>query len=123
MEEFVFLELVRHKQTVFEELEPFVARFIEDEAFLSDIMAYQKEMIKTINQPYVEFNIGYNFPAYFKKRIASAACRLEKKPGCVKITDNHSYTNWSDYARYVVWYGRRGGKNLYNSEMNYSLGE
>ena len=120
MEEFVFLELVRHKQEVFEELRPFVARFIEDEAFLSDIMTYQKEMIKTINQPFASFHIGYNFPEYFKKRIASNDCALIQQSGCVRIDDPHTYSKWSDYARFVVLYGRRGGKNLYNNEMNYT---
>ena len=119
MEEYMFLEIVRKKKLVFEELSPFLHRFDVPNEILTDLLNYQQEMIKTIKQPHLCFKVGYNFPEYFKCRITSQDCKLEKVDGTIEITDLNTYSDWKDYARYVVWYGRRGGKNLYTNEMTY----
>ena len=33
------------------------------------------------------------------------------------LKDDAVCADWPEYARKVVWYGRRGGKNLYTAEI------
>ena len=42
---------------------------------------------------------------------------LAARPVRYAVDDENVCASWPEYARKVVWYGRRGGKNLYSSEI------
>ena len=33
------------------------------------------------------------------------------------LNDNNVTYSWDEYAKKILWFGRRGGKNIYTSEI------
>lgn len=115
-EEYAFLEIVSKKEEFYEEIRPFVNSLGIDAEVLNELIVYQNQLVKCINNPFDEKVYSYDFPSYFAAAFAGESIPLKKRKNIVTVTDKESYSSYSDYARFVVWYGRRGGKNIYLDE-------
>ncbi|MCL2513511.1 MAG: radical SAM protein [Oscillospiraceae bacterium] len=113
LEEFAFLELISEKDRFYAETEDFLRSFGMEKNIFENLFRFQKSMVKTISNPRAETELDYNFTAYFKNRINGREAVLEKKRNKIVVEDPDATENWADYARYTVWYKRRGGQNTY----------
>ncbi len=117
-EEYAFLEIVRNKKRFYEEIRGFTNGLGIDPDVLDDLFGYQYAIIKTVNNRHSEQVIRYDFPDYFKGALEGMPPALAPADKKLVIDDPDTFDNWEDYARFVVWYGRRGGKNIYLSEAH-----
>ena len=104
-EEGAFLELIKSGETFWEDILPFLKSFqIQPEVFES-LLLYQKGVLRTLGKNEVSLDLKYNFYKYFEDQSGKTA---------LKHTHSHLYCkseleirNWAEYARKVVWFGKR----------------
>ncbi len=116
-EEYAFLSAVYEKDAFYREMDGFLSRYIPDDAFRRELIAYQSFIVKEIGRPYITFSGSYDWRPYFRSLQRNHAAALEKRPVRYAVTDETVCESWPEYARKIVWYGRRGGKNLYADEI------
>ena len=116
-EEYAFLHTVYNKEAFYREMDGFLSRYIPNASFRRELLGYQSFIVKEICKPYSEFTGAYDWLPYFRSLQRNVKAELHKRPVRYAVTDENVYDNWPEYAQKVVWYGRRGGKNLYSSEI------
>ena len=113
LEELVFLMTVFERDRFYEEIRPFVSSFSADESVVDELVEYQRFLIKYPEITCEEKVFSYDFADYFEKVLNSANAQLNKKDIIMSLDKKGFPLSWEDYARFVVWYGRKSGSNFY----------
>lgn len=113
LEELVFLMTVYERDLFYEEIKPFVYSFIEDKSFADELLRYQRFLIKYPEIAGEEASFSYDFPSYFDAILGGIPAKLERKETKIILDKKGFPLSWEDYARFVVWYGRKSGSNFY----------
>jgi hypothetical protein len=121
-EEASLLRFSENKATLYLELKSFIEGYLSnsgavvDKELLEDLIRYQKEIV--VN-PYdkgdIEITLCANIPDYVMALRSASSANLIRKTTTYRIIRS-SNTCGGDkklYARNIVWYGRKGGKFLY----------
>lgn len=116
-EELAFLDIVFEKESFYQEIKEYLYSFGAKKEIVDELTDYENTVIKTINNAHSEKRFSYDFPSYFKAALSGNILPLEKKETKIIIDDPETYHTKADYGRNIVWYGRRGGKNIYQTEM------
>ncbi len=116
-EEYAFLSAVYRKDAFYREMDAFLTPFIPDAAFRAELLRYQSFIVKEIGRPHSEFTGNYAWREYLAAMQRNQKAVLAARPVRYAVDDENVCASWPEYARKVVWYGRRGGKNLYSSEI------
>ena len=116
-EEGVFLEMASHfddfKQTIY----PFLCAFFLDRAFLDELLQYQFALIRLLNVKKVVIRSKYNFYDFFEN-----GAKLKKQDTVLTIKTDKVVDNWADYAKEIIWFGKRRKMSLMinlNDEIMY----
>ena len=104
---------VYERDRFYEEIKPFIYRFIEDKAFADELVEYQRFMIMYPEITCEEKCFGYDFSAYFDAVLGGNTAELQKKKTKIILDKKGFPLSWEDYARFIVWYGRKSGSNFY----------
>lgn len=109
--EFMFLRASADLDRFYSELMPYLSSVVKDKALLSQLVAYQKAIIRKPREEQSECETEYDFHNYFKRIYVNKYSPLDK--GCFKtvFTDINPVYNWEDFGKYVVWYGKMGSKS------------
>ncbi len=121
LEELVFLMTVYERDRFYEEIKPLVYSFISDKAFADELLEYQKFLIKYPEISCEEKCFNYDFPSYFENALNSDNADLEEKEIKLVLDKKGFPLSWEDYARFVVWYGRKSGSNFYKFRKEVKL--
>ncbi len=113
-EEGAFLEAVSNSDAYYAELEEFLKQYVTDKDIYKQLMIFQQAMVKKPFDKPAQISLDYDFYDYFRRIINSEKPRLEKKHNTIFINPNTSY-GYKQYAKEVVWFGRRRGATVYNS--------
>ena len=121
-EEYMFLCAVYDSDRFFDEIRAFLKAYFEDGEFLSQLLYFQKEMIKRPFESSKELHFSYDFLSYFKALLKSEKAELERRPNTVFIS-SRSLDSWAIYAKTVVWFGRKDSRGVYLNEakLQYDL--
>lgn len=112
-EEYAYLRIVFEANLFYEEIVDFFKLFnIPDDVF-KDLLTYQKNMIKRPNISTIDFVIDHNLYQYFRGIFEGEKVSLTQVKNSIKISDNNPTLSFEDFARFVVWYGRKDSKNVY----------
>lgn len=114
-EEHAFLKIVRELDRFYDEIRVFLSSFAMPTELLEDLLLYQRNIIKRVNHKGNEFCLEYDLHEYFASKFKGTGTKLVKRSNVISIRDTEPITNWEDYARRVVWYGRKESKNIYTS--------
>ena len=114
-EEGAFIETVKDLELFYNEIQPFLSDFNID--IFHELLTYQKHIIKALNKDNIKITFDYDWYLYFNNILCNKYIKLEKKKNIIQINTGKQYNNIQDYAINIVWYGRKGGKNLYNDVM------
>lgn len=117
IEEWCFLRIVSEFDRFFDETVDFLRGFFEDESVFEALLLYQKSLVKLPGKASVSFDVPYDFPAFFDAANSGAGIPLPKKSLHIDIHDPLVRYRKDEYARETVWYGRKGGTNLFGKEM------
>ena len=117
-EEYAFLKTVSQKENFYALMEDFLKKYIPEDSLRKELIAYQKFVVKDINTDYKEFRGNHKWKTYFEKLlVGDAPSQLTEEQTRYSVTDENTVHSWSEYATKVLWFGRRGGKNIYTSEI------
>ncbi len=116
-EEYAFLCTVYEKEAFYARMDAFLARFIPEEAFRRELLRFQSFVVKTGRGDAGRFAGTAAWKPYLTSLLGNEARPLERRPVVYEIERPYVCPDWATYAREIVWYGRRGGKYLYTSEL------
>ncbi len=117
-EEFVFLKIVSDKNVFFEDILSLLEEYIDDSVLLEDLVSYQKFVVKTANIKTNRITTEYAWRDYFNSILTYGTRKpLKKKRTTYFFTDENSTSSWEEYSKKVLWFGRRGEKNIYTTEI------
>lgn len=114
LEEGSFLKVVKDYDSFFEEIKPFINQFIDDEDFLSDILKYQKTIVKNPYSTFTVLSLQNDYFSYFSNIYNGTYKPLESKNVLIEFDSSETPQNLVDYAHNTVWFGRKGGQNIIN---------
>ncbi|MGI6249257.1 MAG: B12-binding domain-containing radical SAM protein [Acutalibacteraceae bacterium] len=116
-DETLFLNCAYRLKDFYSELRQFLVKYKSDGDLLEDVIRFQKSMVKLpfIEQLTLEFS--RDFYSYFQSGLITDDIKPRKGKFVYEITDSSPVFSWEDYAREVVWYGRRDEGTLYLSKV------
>lgn len=113
LEEIAYLELVYEFDRFYREIEPFLRQYDIEGAVFDDLMTYQKNIIKMPGKNEFSVALNYDWHTYFLGIFSNAYSPLNKAVNTLIIKGNNIPPEWKDYSKRIVWFGRKGEKNLY----------
>ena len=121
-EEASFLRILEKIDLFYKEVELFIKFFLKknkistEEPLINDLLSLQREAVAHYDDDGdVDLKLNYNLPKYIEQIKAGLPAQLinHKSPKKYKIEKRHKgLGKKEDFAREVVWYGRKGGKFL-----------
>lgn len=114
-EEYLFLELLLRHEEFFADIVPFLLRFGIKEDIYNDLSIYQKNIVKLPGKTGFGITLKYDLDSYFSSISLNSHNPLQKRENILYIDDPKTPADWDAFAREVVWYGRKSGKNTYKN--------
>lgn len=119
-EEFAFLNAAFEAEKFYSEIKEFLSSFFDDSEIFENLFAYQQNVVKMPFTESIDFECGYDFKDYFSNLLCGTSAVLKKTPCRYTVPNPVKCNSWQDYARYVVWYGRKDSRNIYLDEIKVS---
>ena len=113
-EEGAFLEIVRDHAAAEALLEPFLRKFDIPADLYGELKRYQEVMLRKPFDRGGEYAFCYDLPSYFNAVLNGEKAALVKKDVTLCVAPKTVYTDFFEYARDTVWYGRRRGASIYS---------
>ena len=104
-EEGAFLELIRSEDAFWQDILPFLKSFHIPEPLFGELLTFQRELLRTLHKTDVSLDLGWNFYPYFADQ--SGKTKLTKVASHLRAHSDLGITGWPDYAKKVVWFGKR----------------
>ena len=115
-EEGAFLQIIYNLDKFYEEVSDFLLSYYSDIPLFQALLSYQKQMVKVPGRGSFSVDLQYDFPNFVSHMIVNDPIALEQKNLRVEVDDMHIPNDWVNFAKEVVWYGRKGGKTLFANE-------
>ena len=116
-EEYFFLLTMFEADRFYTEIRDFLKPYFEDEELFRSLLAFQRSVMKRPMQQPIEVNCAYDFKPFFIGALQNEALSLKKKTGTYTVKEPAYYKDWTDYARFVVWYGKKDSKAYYLEQL------
>ncbi len=113
-EEGAFLELARNSETYWTEILPFLEKFDIEEPLFSELLEFQRKMIRLPNENEADIVSSWNFYPYFSDN--SGQTKLRKAHAHLHAKSDTVVHSWAQYARDVIWFGKRFSMTLYMNQ-------
>ena len=113
-EEGAFLELARHIDVFWEEIRPFLRKFDIAQPLFSQLLDFQRKMIRLPGESEADVISDWNFYPYFADN--SAQTKLRRVRAHLHVRSETAVHSWAQYARDVIWFGKRFRMTLYMNQ-------
>ncbi|MDD6276780.1 MAG: cobalamin-dependent protein [Clostridia bacterium] len=115
-EEGMFLECIKNYDRFNREIMPFLESLGIEKDIFDGLLTYQREVLRRPFKNGGRIKSEYAFNEFFDSIYSGNYQPLQRKEETVTFTELTPYDNWHDYAKNVVWFGRRRGATLYTSD-------
>lgn len=95
----------------------FLKQFSIPQDLFDDLMTYQKNILKLPGERQVSFNLNHDLHSFFDNILKGKSGKISQQKNAIEINEAVGPLSWSDYARYIVWYGRKDSRNIYTKEV------
>lgn len=112
LDESAFLRVIREYDLFYDEIKPFLRRYIPEEDLFDDLTLYQRYIVKTPYSKGAELKLRYDLFSYFSDIYINKYHALKERKNTIYIDAGNVPQNLPDYARETVWFGRKGGQNI-----------
>lgn len=109
--EYMFLHINGSFDRFYDEMKPYLNGIIKDEKMLSQLMSYQKAVVRRCGEERTECETDYDFHTYFKNVYVNKYEPLEKGRFRTVFVDSNTVYDWEEFGKKVVWYGKMGSKS------------
>ena len=116
-EEYFFLLTMYDADRFYVEIRGFLKPFFSDGEIMDELLVFQRSVLKRPAQAPVAFSSKYDFKTYFIGVLQNEAAPLKKESKSYAVKEPQYYENWVDYARYVVWYGKKDARAYYLEQL------
>lgn len=111
-EEAMLLDYIYKLDEFYEEAAEFLSRFEIEPKIFSELMAYQKQMIVVPGDNDVTCDFDYDWKSYFTSALSDKKAELVAQPSKIRLYTENVPEDWENYARQIIWYGRRNKKTI-----------
>ena len=111
-EEGLFLECAHELERYTREMLPFFESLDIPEDVYPELLRYQTEIIRQPNKNEMHLPLAYDFYNYFRRIYMREYKPLEKADNVLHIKMEKRITDWEEYAREIIWYGKRRSATL-----------
>lgn len=112
LDEGAFLKVIKSFDKFFDEVTEFIKPYFDDEAIFNELISYQTAVVKS---PYLrekKLKSAYDWYGFFKSVYSNNYEPLKKKNNTVIINAHDIPSDPEEYAKKVIWFGRKGGQNI-----------
>ncbi len=118
LEEAVFLHCLYDSADFYDEMRTFVKRYIKDEEMLDELFRYQMSVVlRPLHNNYA-VPFSYKFRDYFDAILCNSYSPLEKENVIYNFSTPFDTKDWIEYAKEIIWFGRRNGRMMFSSMPN-----
>lgn len=118
LEEAVFLLCLYDSEIFYDEMKRFASEYISDKEFLEEIFSYQKAVVLRPEKDSFTMNFNYNFSDYFDAILRNSEIPLKKEKLKYNFYTPFRTSDWIEYAKEIIWYGRRNNRMMFSSMPN-----
>ncbi len=118
LEEAVFLLCLYDSEVFYEEMKEFSSRYITDEKMLDELLRFQKAVVLRPEKDDYTLSFNYNFKDYFNAILRNSYIELEQGDVEYRFSTPFKTSDWVEYAKEIIWYGRRNGRMMFSSPPN-----
>lgn len=118
IEEILFLRCLYNAESFYEEIHKFMIRFSIEPHCLDALFQYQQRLLLRPLESSHILTTEYDFLSFFNAIQENKMESLKKEPVMYRLSTPFHTKNWEEYAREIVWYGRRNGRMLYCNSPN-----
>jgi hypothetical protein len=115
-EEGACLEIVNGDDAVMDALLPLLREYDIPGDLFGELVRYQKLMLRKPFETAHGEDFTYDLYPYFERILRGAYAPLQKADNTLFVTPAAVYTDFPEYARETVWYGRRRGASVYGKK-------
>ncbi len=116
-EEYAFLSIVSQKDRFYGQISDMMAEWLPETDLREELLRYQSFVVKTAGVTNQTFYGTRDWKSFFSALTRSESASLKKREVQYVMEDESMNMSLEEYAQKVLWYGRRGGNNLYESEI------
>ncbi len=113
--EILALNLLSNLDEFYADMEPYLRSFGIPDDIYGDLLAYQKNILRQPNDRERTVSLDYDVHGFLCGAYVNDLHPLKKKKHTLRMTDTDVQTNWPDFGKYVIWYGRMGRASYKNS--------
>ncbi len=110
LDEGAFLIAMKDRDLFYEETKSFLEKYFDDEELFEELLSYQKGIVKNPYSKGSVLSFNYDFYTYFSNIYKDNYAPLERRKNSIKINSSDTPSDLPEYAKKVVWYGRKGGQ-------------
>lgn len=117
-EEGAYLKFLQNSDTVRNELSDYLAPYFDDESFFNELNAFQNAILRSWNKNDEEHSFSYDFMPFFSALQSGKKEELKKENVRYFFCSKKNYTDPKEFAKEIVWFGRRRGDTMYSDRPN-----
>ena len=111
-EEGIFLDLIYNREKLWKDIAEFIEGLGIEKDVFDELLNYQKSILRLPDTEVVEVSSKYDFYNYFRNIYDGAYAKLENKNTKLTITLEKKINSWEEYAREIIWFGKRRSATL-----------
>ncbi len=111
-EEYAYLCMIYNYEKFYNEIDGFLSAFGTDSEIHTQLLEFQKSIIKKPFDEKVYINASYDFVDYFMKLLDLKEAELKKDDLSLEI-EVKPFDSWESFAKIVAWYGRKDSFSTY----------
>lgn len=112
LDEATFLRIIKQYDQFYDEIKPIIARYFDNQKLFEELFIYQKAIVKTPFEKEKTVKCSYDFYKYFKDILSNKYSSLMNKPTTLYIDKTDIDSDMILYAKNIIWFGRKGGRNV-----------
>lgn len=121
-EEAAFLKILYERDRFYGEITGYLSTLGIDGEILRDLLTYQKNIVKFAGLGDYEIKLAYDWTEYFENIYRGQRRPPEKRANTVRI-GKAPPADFADFAREIVWYGRKGSNMLHRGDVTVTIEE
>ena len=112
LEEAAFLKVMKAYPAFLDEISGFLSNYLENDLLFSDLMHYQTAVVKTPFCAEKTLLFRYDWFRYFSAVYENKTPLLTQGEFQIRFHPGAIPEALPEFAEKIVWYGRRGGRNI-----------
>ncbi len=115
-EEAMLLDYIYKLEDFYREVIPFIEQFNIEPSILQELLSYQKNIIVVPSGNNTSENFTYDWYSYFTEVLSNRKSELRKENVSLRFFAENVPDTWKEYAKRIIWYGRRNKKTIRSVE-------